>query len=181
MKVVSGIARGKTLITLEGDATRPTLQRVKEGIFSSIQFNVPGARVLDLFAGSGQMGIEALSRNATFAVFVDESKQANEIIIKNLKSCSLEDKSKVLKARAEDFLSSTDEKFDIIFLDPPFEKGILDEIFLKVFNLLSENGIIIVESEKNWQLIDKIDKLTLMKEYKYSNLKISKFVRDREE
>ncbi len=181
MKVVSGIARGKNLITLEGDSTRPTLQRVKEGIFSSIQFNVPGAKVLDLFAGSGQMGIEALSRNASFAVFVDENKEASDIITKNLKSCSLEEKSKVLKTRAGDFLSTTNEKFDIIFLDPPFEKGILDEIFLKVFNLLSENGIIIAESEKNWLLKDEIKGLTLIKEYKYSNLKVSKFVRDREE
>ncbi len=178
MKVISGLARGKNLITLEGDATRPTLQRVKEGVFSSIQFNVPGARVLDLFAGSGQMGIEALSRNASFAVFTDSSKEANDIILKNLKSCNLLEKSKLIKTRAEDYLNSCDEEFDIIFLDPPFESGILDEILVKVFKLLSENGIIIVESEKNWQLKEEIAGLNLVKEYKYSNLKVSKFIKE---
>ncbi len=178
MKVISGFARGKKLITLEGDATRPTLQRVKEGVFSSIQFVVPGAKVLDLFAGSGQMGIEALSRNASLAVFVDDNKEANEVVIKNLKSCGLFEKSRVIKMRAEDYILSAKDKFDIIFLDPPFEKGILDEIFLKVYNLLSEDGIIIVESEKNWQLSASIEGLILQKEYKYSNLKVSKFIKE---
>ena len=126
MRVISGTARGTKLESLEGLSTRPTIDRVKEGIFSSIQFVVPGAKVLDLFAGSGQMGIECLSRDAVKGVFVDSNKDAVNIVIKNIKACGLFDKARVVNMTAEDYLRTCKEEFDIIFLDPPYNMGILD-------------------------------------------------------
>ncbi len=178
MKVISGTAKGKVLKTLEGLTTRPTIARVKEGIFSSIQFLVPGARVLDLYAGSGQMGIEALSRNATFAAFVDESKEAIDVIKDNIAHCDVEEKSKVYNLSADEFLRVNKQKFDIIFLDPPYSESKLDEILPKIFNLLNEGGIIIAESESTWSLKEEIKGLELNKEYKYSKVKVTKFVKE---
>ncbi len=129
MRVISGSARNKPLLSVEGMDTRPTIDRVKEGIFSSVQFLIPGAKVLDLFSGTGQMGIEALSRGANFCVFVDHSPKAIEVITKNLKNCDLFDKSRVVNMVSQDFLRTTKEKFDIIFLDPPYNMGILNIIW----------------------------------------------------
>ena len=100
MKVISGTARGKNLETLDGLATRPTIARVKEGIFSSVQFLIPGAAVLDLFAGSGQMGIECLSRGAKSCVFVDQSKEAIGVVTRNVKNCSLSQNAKIVNSRS---------------------------------------------------------------------------------
>ena len=121
MRVITGFARGKKLVTLDGNDIRPTTDRVKEGIFSSIQFDLEGASVLDLFAGSGQLGIEALSRGADKAYFVDNSKKSLETVKKNLAITGLENKSKLFNMNGHDFLKITDQKFDFIFLDPPYD------------------------------------------------------------
>ena len=118
MRVITGTARGRRLKELEGLETRPTTDRVKEGVFNIIQFDIEGRRVLDLFAGTGQLGIEALSRGAASAVFVDQRRDAASIIRENLKLTGLSDRARVVNGEAMAFLSSQRERFDLIFLDP---------------------------------------------------------------
>lgn len=178
MRIISGTARGTKLATLEGLSTRPTIDRVKEGIFSSIQFVVPGAKVLDLFAGSGQMGLEALSRGASKGVFCDSNRRAVDIVIQNAKACGLFDRCKVVNMTAESFLAQTKEVFDIVFLDPPYNMGILDEIIKKVYPILSDNGIIIAESELGWQLKEPVDGLKVQKQFKYGKVYVTKFQKE---
>lgn len=180
MRIISGTAKGTKLETLEGLSTRPTTDRVKEGIFSSIQFAIPAAKVLDLFAGSGQMGIECLSRGAAKGVFVDSNKDAVNIVIKNIKSCSLFDKARVVNMSAQDFLRTTKDKFDIVFLDPPYNMGILDEIIEKVYQITAPGGIIIAESELGWSIRQEIDGLNEVKKYKYGKVLVTKFVKETE-
>lgn len=180
MRVISGTARNKPLLSVEGMDTRPTIDRVKEGVFSSIQFIVPGAKVLDLFSGTGQMGIECLSRGASFGVFVDMAPKAVEVTTKNLKNCGLFDKARVVNMLSQDFLRTTKDKFDIVFIDPPYNKGILEEILPKVCEVLSDNGIIIAESELGWKPAE-FEGLTLKKQYKYGKVLVSKFQKESQE
>ena len=180
MRVISGTARGTKLETLEGLSTRPTIDRVKEGIFSSIQFAIPAAKVLDLFAGSGQMGIECLSRGASQGVFVDSNRDAVNIVIRNIKACSLFDKARVVNMSAQDFLRTSKDEFDLIFLDPPYNMGILDEIMEKVYQITAPGGIIMAESELGWYLKKEIDGLREVKKYKYGKVLVTKFVKETE-
>lgn len=178
MRVISGSARGTKLESLEGLSTRPTIDRVKEGIFSSIQFVVPGAKILDLFAGSGQMGIECLSRGAMKGVFVDANKDAVNVVIKNIKACNLFDKARVVNMTAQDYLRSCKDEFDIIFLDPPYNMGILDEILEKVYQITAPGGIIIAESELGWKPAQEIAGLEMVKQYKYGKVFVTKFQKE---
>ena len=125
MRIVTGSARGVRLATLEGEATRPTSERVKQAVFSSIQFNIEGRTVLDLFAGSGQMGLEALSRGAASAMFVDSSAEAMEIIKKNIEKCRFGDRSRTLISDYRNYIRKAKGKysFDLIFIDPPYASG----------------------------------------------------------
>ena len=118
MRVITGSARGRRLKELEGLETRPTTGKVKEALFSVIQFDIEGRRVLDLFAGTGQLGIEALSRGAECAVFVERRRDALQVIRENLEACGMTDKARVVNGDAMSYLKSG-EKFDLIFLDPP--------------------------------------------------------------
>ena len=126
MRVISGKARGVNLKTPAGTATRPTADRVKEAVFSIIQFDLPGATVLVLFGGTGQLGIEALSRGAKNAVFVDERDDACKLIRENLKRTKLEGEGRIIRSDYSAFLKSTSQKFDIIFLDPPYAEVFLE-------------------------------------------------------
>lgn len=117
MRVITGSARGRRLKEIEGLETRPTTDRVKEALFSVIQFDIEGRRVLDLFAGTGQLGIEALSRGAESAVFVEQRKDAVQAVRENLVVCGLSDRARVVSGDAMSYLKSG-EKFDLIFLDP---------------------------------------------------------------
>ena len=150
MRVITGTARGKRLKTLEGDATRPTSERIKGAIFSSIQFEIEGRRVLDLFAGSGQMGIEALSRGAGSAFFVDSSREAMEIVKSNYTDCGFADRSRTLVQDYRNYIrkASGREKFDLVFIDPPYaDKTALDALSRLVdADLLSEGAIVCLEA-----------------------------------
>lgn len=126
MRVISGKARGTTLKTPEGMATRPTSDRVKEALFSIIQFDLPNAKVLDLFGGTGQLGIEALSRNAKHAVFVDNRADACKVIQENLKRTNFDCFAKVVRSDYLTFLKNAMEKYDIILLDPPYAETFLE-------------------------------------------------------
>ena len=127
MRVITGSARGRRLETLEGEDVRPTTDRVKEAVFSIIQFETEGRVFLDLFAGSGQMGIEALSRGADSAYFVDNSKKSVETVKRNLKTTRLEDRAKVFQMDYRSFLAANSKSFDIVFLDPPYKTGALQD------------------------------------------------------
>ena len=147
MRVITGTARGVPLKAPKGMDTRPTMDQVKEGIFSAIQFEVEGRRVLDLFAGSGQMGIEALSRGASHAVFIDAAKESVQVIRENLQRTQLTQVSTLLQSEAIAYLDRCREKFGLIFLDPPYQSGMLNSALNKIseIDILSESGIIICE------------------------------------
>lgn len=148
MRVITGSARGRRLRAVPGETVRPTAQRVKEAMFSIIQFDIEGRRVLDLFAGSGQLGIEALSRGAREAVFVDNSRTAIAVVHDNLRHTRLEDRAVVLPSDALGFLCSRPEPFDIVLLDPPYHAGLLPKVLEKIaaFDILHPGGIIVCES-----------------------------------
>lgn len=149
MRVVSGSARGCKLQPVPGMNTRPTTDRVKENVFNLIQDHVRGAEVLDLFAGTGQLGIEALSRGAQHCDFVEHNKTAFGIVSKNVESARVKDKSALHRTEAADFVSRAGrQKYDLIFLDPPYGGEILENALklIERFDILSVNGIIICES-----------------------------------
>ncbi len=178
MRVISGTARGRKLKEPRDMKVRPTTDMVKESIFNIIQFDIEGRRVLDLFAGTGQLGIEALSRGAAFAVFVDESAASAKIVSDNIKLCGFERVSKVVQSDALPFLKRG-EKFDIVFLDPPYDSGLLDKALELIFefDILKENGIIVCESAADKCVPDAIMPYAKRKEYRYGKIKITLYDR----
>ena len=126
MRVITGIARGRKLKELPGMETRPTTDKVKESVFNIVQFDIEGRRVLDLFAGTGQMGIEALSRGAAHCTFVDLRKEAAAVVRENLAHTKLSENGKVIQGDYLAFLTGCREKFDLAFLDPPYNTGMLE-------------------------------------------------------
>lgn len=173
MRVISGSARGRRLEALEGNDVRPTTDKVKESIFNIIQFRIEGRRFLDLFAGSGQMGIEAISRGAKQAVFIEQSRKALSVLKKNIASVRFEEESKVINTDAKAFLSTNREKFDIAFLDPPYNKGILQDVLPLVAENMNKGGLIICESPLKEELSEKIGEFSLDRSYHYGKIKIS--------
>lgn len=150
MRIITGKAKGIRLNTLEGDATRPTAERVKEAIFSMIQFDLEGRQVLDLFAGSGQLGLEAISRGAASAVLVDQSKQAVRIIQENAEKTKLAPYCTIRQAESLEFLRRCHgQRFDIVFLDPPYASNLYTPVLraLLELELLKPQGMIICESD----------------------------------
>lgn len=173
MRVITGKARGRLLETLKGDDVRPTTDKVKEAIFSAIQFELEGRRFLDLFAGCGQMGIEALSRGCTTATFIDRSKMSTRVIERNLTVTNLKQFADVRTMDSVDFIKSTPEEFDIIFLDPPYNKGILQEIMPLCAQRIKKTGVIICESALNDEILQKYYKFTLDRQRTYGKIKVS--------
>lgn len=173
MRVITGIARGRILKTLEGNDVRPTTDKTKEGLFSSIQFDIEGRRILDLFAGSGQLGIEALSRGAESAVFVDINPDAVSVINQNLKSTGFSDNARVVRSDYFSFLASTNETFDIAFLDPPYHIGVLEKALSQVGDIMSDYGIIVCEHPTDVQLPDNVKDFSLAKQKKYGKTIVS--------
>ena len=173
MRVVTGKARGRKLATLPGLETRPTTEMAKEAIFSAIQFELEGAMVLDLFAGSGQMGIEALSRGAKFAVFVDSNREAQNIIRQNLQHTGLYSQSRVVAMDYLGFLQSSVDQFDILFMDPPYSQGMLEQALPLAEKRMKEGGILICETDKNESLPQQVGRFTAKKEYRYGRCKFT--------
>ena len=180
MRVISGTARGIVLKTPEGLNTRPTADRVKEALFSIIQFEVPGTRVLDLFGGTGQLGIEAMSRGAQSAVFVDASDVACKLIRENLKRTSFQEKSKVIRSDYMNFLKNSQEKFDIIFLDPPYMEDFLENSLKMIteIDILQSGGIIVTERPLEKILPFEFPGFTRSKDYKYGKTVLTLFRKD---
>ena len=180
MRVISGKARGVTLKTPTGMATRPTADRVKEAIFSIIQFDLPGASVLDLFGGTGQLGIEALSRGAKRAVFIDEREDACKLIKENLKRTKLESQGQVIRSDYSAYLKSVSQKFDIIFLDPPYAEVFLENSLnlITQIDILQSGGIIVTERPVEKALLWNFPGYNRSKDYKYGNTLITLFRKD---
>ncbi|MDR2356504.1 MAG: 16S rRNA (guanine(966)-N(2))-methyltransferase RsmD [Oscillospiraceae bacterium] len=155
MRVISGLARGRRLREPSGLAIRPTGDRVKEAIFNIIQFEIEGRRVLDLFSGTGQLGIEALSRGADSAVFADISGAAARLTRENIAAAGFSDSASVVRSDSLAYLENC-ERFGIIFLDPPYDTPLLGAALEKIikFDKLSENGIIICESRSGTPMPD---------------------------
>lgn len=157
MQVITGLARGKKLITAEGtELVRPTSQKVKEAIFSAIQFEIEDAEVLDLFAGSGQLGIEALSRGAKFCTFADSSPVSLEVVRENIRNTGFTEQSEVVNKPFGAFLKLTNRTFDLAFLDPPYGKKLIQKALPELAGKMSERGIIVCEHEKECVLPAKV-------------------------
>ena len=170
MRVIAGKAKGIQLKTPEGMLTRPTTDRVKEALFSILQFDLPGTRVLDLFGGTGQLGIEALSRGAREAVFVDAREEACRLIRENLKRTGFT--GKVVRGDYLTYLAQCREKFNIIFLDPPYAEVFLENALNRIteIDILQSGGIIIAERPLGKELPWEFEGFSRSRDYKYGKI-----------
>ena len=175
MRVITGSARGVRLQTLSGEDTRPTAERVKEALFSAVQFDIEGRRILDLFAGSGQLGVEALSRGAAACVFVDRNQEAATVVRKNLQAAGLFSRSQVLCLDALSYLSHLSDRFDLVFLDPPYASDLLLPALEAVEPHLNPGAIVMAESDVSAVLPEQIGGLSLQKTYRYGRICLRKY------
>lgn len=177
MRIISGIARGTNLITLKGLNTRPTLDRIKESLFSIIQLKIPNAKVLDLFSGSGALGLESISRGARKAVLCDCNYDAIKIIKTNIVKCHFEEQIEVINKDYIKCLEVQKNKFDIIFIDPPYMKNIAVNAVKIIIdkNLLADDGIIILETDDEIRELDQlknIEKINIQDLREYGRVKL---------
>ena len=174
MRVITGTARGRRLKTPEGMDIRPTTVNVKESIFNIIQFDIEGRRVLDLFAGTGQLGIECLSRGAREVVFIDQSRDAVKIVKDNLKTCGFA--APVLQQDAVAYLHGGG-KFDLIFIDPPYDAGLYDKVLETVNSVdnLTDGGIIVCESRRETPMPEMTAPYFKRREYRYGKVKLTMY------
>ena len=177
MRVITGIAGGHKLKSPEGEAIRPTTDHVKQAMFNILQFDLEGRRILDLFGGTGQLGIEALSRGAREAVFIDSSRIATQLIRENLKRCGFQ--GTVLQTDAMRFLDRGD-KFDVIFIDPPYDAGLYSAILERInaVDNLTEGGIIVCEARVVTELPAMKEPYRKLWERKYGSVKICLYTRN---
>ena len=174
MRVITGTARGRKLVTVEGtEVVRPTTDGVKEAIFSAIQFEIEGRTVLDLFAGSGQLGIEALSRGAREAFFVDSAAVSIKAVRENLKTTGLEASARVVNMPFSAFLKSTRATFDIALLDPPYNYKIIQKALPHLVEKMSENGVIICEHERECVLPRQVGRFGIAKQLRHSRTAVT--------
>ena len=177
MKVISGILKGRNIKGYDIDGTRPTMDRVKESLFGSIQNYIDSSIVLDLFAGSGNLGIEAISNGASICYFVDNNNKCIKVINDNIREFNIEDKCIVIQndyKKALYYFYDNNIKFDIIFVDPPYKYKLMNEILDEVreYKLLNDNGILVLEYSID-KLDDNIDNYKLLKYKKYGDKYIS--------
>ena len=170
LKIITGTAKGRNIKTLEGEATRPTSERIKEAMFSSIQFDIENRRVLDIFAGSGQLGLEALSRGAASVMFIDSSREAMEIVKENLKTTDL-GPAKFLVSDARNYIrkASGREVYDLVFVDPPYALECCSDIMRKLADggMLAKGAIVVLESGTEIIEPDKFPDFELTKTKQY--------------
>ncbi len=184
MRVITGSARGRKLAALEGEDVRPTTDMVKEAIFSVIQFEIEGARVLDLFSGTGQLGIEAVSRGAKSCRFVDAASDSVKCTKDNISACGFTSQCTVTQADSLDFLRMARLEFDIAFLDPPYRNGIIEKAMPLLESKMSDRGIVVCEHEKELTLPDEYGRLVKSKTYRYGKIGVTVYrvpVHDEEE
>ena len=162
--------RGRKLKTLSGDDVRPTSDMVKEAVFSIIQFSIEGRKFLDLFAGSGQMAIEALSRGAASAVLVDASKQAGNVIRDNLKTTGFSQVAQLVQSDAVTYISGCREKFDIAYIDPPYGTNLIERVLPAAADHMNKGGTILCESDSTDKFPESANDFVLRKTYRYGRI-----------
>jgi len=177
MRVITGTARGRKLVTPQGLDVRPTSDMAKEAIFSSIQYEIENSEMLDLFAGSGQMGVEALSRGAKTVTFIDSDPKAIAAVKTNLKNCGFMEKSRVALMDSIAYIKNCSAKFDIAFLDPPYGKNLIDEALPFVAQTIKPYGVIICETEKREEPPAQAGDFEIKKEYRYGKVKVTVYRR----
>lgn len=175
MRVIAGTARSVPLVSRDGLDTRPTADRVKEAMFNIIQFEVEGSRVLDLFGGSGQLAIEALSRGATEAVIVDQSKESVSVIRQNLEKTKLADRAELICADYMEYLKRAKGQFDLVFLDPPYHEKFLENALKRIseIDILKSGAIIICERSADQVLPNGYEVFSRTKDYRYGKTGIT--------
>lgn len=179
MRIITGKAKGIRLKTLEGEATRPTAERVKESVFSMLRFDLEGRVVLDLFSGSGQMGLEALSRGAAQAILIDRSKDAIRVITENAEKCKLMSDCRIILGDSLDYLRrNRGQKMDIVFFDPPYASNLYESGLLTLWEceVLKPTTVIVCESETEnpWGKNEKIaDRFSVLKTVRYGRVVVT--------
>ena len=175
MRIVAGEFKGKPLKMPKGTRFRPTSGKVKEALFSMIDARLPGAVCLDLFAGSGSLGLEAISRGATRCYFCDAAKESLALVRENIARCGAQPRSFLINGPYTKALCALPEKADIIFLDPPYEKKLLMDCIAAISekNVLAEGGIIVAEHAKDAELPETIGEFSKRKEKKYGNIRLT--------
>jgi 16S rRNA (guanine(966)-N(2))-methyltransferase RsmD len=171
IKIIAGKNRGNILKTKEGITTRPTLNRIRENLFNIIRDKVPGSKVLDVFAGSGAIGIEALSRGASEATFIELDKEAYKILKENIVKTNNLDKSKIINGDFRNILKRITNAYDIIYIDPPYHLNAYEEVlsFIGLNDLLADNGIIILEAKKDTILPSETNDFKCYRDVIYGN------------
>lgn len=179
MRVISGSARGLRLVTPEGMDVRPTTDRVKESLFNIIQMQVPQASVLDLFGGSGALGIEAASRGAGKTVIVDSSPASIAAIKRNVAAARLDGRVTTVQSDYRSFINSSREKFDVILLDPPYDRGLVREAINELISCkrISDCGIIVCESRSSEEFGDEFEGIRLKRRYVYGKIALTVYER----
>lgn len=177
MKVISGTLKGRTIEGYDIEGTRPTMDRVKESLFATIQEHIKGSIVLDLFAGSGSLGIEAISNGAKLCYFIDNNNEVIKTLNRTITNFNIKDKSRIILSDWKRFLNESANnniKFDLIFIDPPYNYDVYEKILTKVseLNLLNDKGLIILEHQ-NLKLKDEYNNLRLYKQKKYGNKSVN--------
>ena len=180
MRIITGSARGARLQTLEGNDVRPTPERVKEALFSILQFRLEGRRFLDLFTGSGQIGLEALSRGAREAVMVDASKASLDVAVKNAERTRLDKQAVFELVQAEGYLRRRPGPFDLAFLDPPYHTGLLQRVLPLVAEEMGPAGTIVCEHPSDEVLPETAGDFTKYREYKYGKVMLTVYERNPE-
>lgn len=176
MRVIAGIARGTKLEALPGeDITRPTVDRVKEAMFSSVQFLLPDAKVLDLFGGSGQLGIEAVSRGAAYADIIDQNAAAIKVITANCRATGLASKCRVHSCEASSFLATCGQMYDLVLMDPPYRHDTVAQLLPAVDKVTAPGGVVICETELEAKLPAETDGLVMKKQHHYGKILVTKY------
>ncbi len=178
MRIISGSKRGKKLFAPEGDRVRPTSDRVKEALFDILQFSLEGKVFLDLFAGSGQVGLEALSRGASQAVFVDVSADSLRVVKKNIAASGFADGSQVVRADFAAFLRGARQVFDIAFLDPPYQMGLLPAALPLTAERMAKDGVILCEHLRGERLPERAGEFACQKIYYYGKTALTLYRRE---
>ena len=173
MRIIGGKYRSRVLAEFHGNDVRPTSDKVKEALFSALQFDIEGRRVLDLFAGSGQLGIEALSRGAKSCVFVDNSRASINLVKKNLEITGLENSAKVIQSDFSSFAAMSRDVFDIVFLDPPYAAGMLTDAIKSVLPLMSDYGMIICEYPPEVEIPNEVGGFSVYRTYRYGKINVA--------
>ena len=180
MRIITGSQRGKKLTALEGEQVRPTTDRVKESLFNILQFGIEGRRFLDLFAGSGQIGLEALSRGAGEAVFVDASRDSVKVLEKTVAATGFQDRSQIVPGDYAVFLAGNSKPFDIAFLDPPYRKGILQKALPLTARQMNPGGVILCEHPLGEELPERAGEFQRGKSYRYGKIMLTVYRREEE-